>query len=305
MKRALVTGASGFVGRHALAPLAARGFEVHALSRGGAPAGLEVEGVAWHRADLLESGVARGVVEAVRPTHLLHLAWDVRPGVFWTAPDNLDWVAASLALARAFAETRGTRIVGAGTCAEYDWAAGGPCSEFDTPLAPATLYGAAKHALRGLVEAHARQAGVSAAWGRIFFLYGPYEAPARLVSSVARALVAGQPAEVTPGTQRRDFLHAADAGEAFAALLDSGVEGPVNVASGEAVEVREVVQEVARAAGRPDLVRWGARPAPVGEPAVLVADAGRLRAEVGWTPRHSLRSGVADAVAWWHAEAGR
>ena len=82
---------------------------------------------------------------------------------------------------------------------------------------PATLYGTAKHALHTLVE----RSGVSAAWGRVFFVFGPHEHPARLASSVASALVRGEPAETGPGTQVRDFLYSEDLAAAFVALLDS------------------------------------------------------------------------------------
>src|SRR5437763_607652 len=151
---------------------------------------------------------------------------------------------------RRSASTGPTRAVLAGTCAEYDWSYGF-CSEGVTPLAPQTLYGTAKHALRQVAEAFASQAGLSLAWGRIFFVYGPREDERRLVASVARALLAGEEAPTSEGSQLRDFLHVDDVAGAFAALLDAeGVTGAVNIGSGVPVSVRAVVEEVARAAGR-------------------------------------------------------
>jgi nucleoside-diphosphate-sugar epimerase len=101
----------------------------------------------------------------------------------------------------------------------------------------------------------------------------------------------------------RDFLHVADSGDAFAALLDSGVEGAVNVGSGEGVAVADVVRRIAALAGRPELVELGALQAPAGEPPLLVADVGRLRDEVGWRPSRSLDEGLRDTVEWWRASA--
>jgi nucleoside-diphosphate-sugar epimerase len=299
MTRVLVTGASGFVGRQALGALVARGFEVHGATWDSP--GPALGGVRWHSADLLRPGDAERLVREIRPTHLLHLAWFVRPGAFWRAPDNVAWVEASLRLVRAFAAAGGRRLVIAGTCAEYDWAYG-RCIEGETPLAPSTLYGAAKHGLRTVVEAYAREAGLSAAWGRLFLLYGPHEPPGRLVSSVAGALLRGEPAPCTHGEQVRDFLHVADAGDAFAALLESAVEGAVNVASGEPTAVKDLVAAIADAVGRPDLLRWGALPTRADEPPMLVADVTRLTREVGWRPRFSLRTGAADTVSWWRAQ---
>ncbi len=226
MTRVLVTGASGFIGRHALPLLVGRGYDVHAVTRTDLrPAAMD--GVRWHRCDLLDGAQSDAVVDEVRPTHLLHFAWYATPPDYWTSPDNLAWVEASLHLLRRFAQLGGERAVLAGTCAEYDLAHG-YCSEELTPLRPATLYGASKHALQ-VVSARAE---FSTAWGRIFFLYGPAEHPSRLVASVIRALMQDHVAPCSHGRQVRDFLHAQDVASAFVALLDSEVEGPVNIASG-------------------------------------------------------------------------
>jgi nucleoside-diphosphate-sugar epimerase len=301
MKRVLITGAGGFVGRHCLAGLLSRAGEVHAVTRGGLPfdppAGLRI-----HRADLLDPQQGEAVLNTVRPTHLLHLAWVATPGHYWTSPINLQWAAASQLLLWAFAGRGGTRVVVAGSCAEYDPAAG-ICREIDTPLRPASVYGAAKTALATDLDGLAAISNTSAAWGRLFYLYGPFEHPARLVPSVTCALLEGRPAACTGGEQRRDFLHVQDAADALVKLLESDVGGPVNIGSGLATPVREVTAKIAALTGRADLLRPGARNA-VNEPPLLVADIGRLRHEVGWTPRLSLAEGIGQTVAWWRSRIG-
>jgi nucleoside-diphosphate-sugar epimerase len=288
--RVLVTGASGYIGRHAVAALVRRGAEVVALSS--------------READLLALGGPERAVAGAQADALLHLAWYAEHGRFWSAPENLDWVGASLRLLRAFAEAGGRRAAMAGTCAEYAWAGlDGPCVEGVTPLAPATLYGAAKHATHVAAAAYARDAGLSLAWGRVFFSFGPGEAPGRLVAAVARALLRGEEVPTTDGTQVRDFIAVEELGDAFAALLHSDAEGAVNVASGRGVPVRDVVALVGRETGREDLIRYGALPARPDDPPLLVADAGRLEREAGWRAREPLEDGVARAVAWWRERA--
>lgn len=298
MTRVLVTGASGFVGRRLVPLLVAAGDEVHAVGRAVPPDDL---GARWHPADLLDDPVS--TVREVRPEILVHLAWATAHGAFWTTPENLRWAGASLRLLQAFREAGGRRAVCAGTCAEYDWTTAAEVLAEDAPIRPATLYGAAKAAVHLAAGAYARTEGFELAWGRVFFPYGPGEDEGRLVASVARALVAGRPAETTEGLQVRDFIYADDVARAFAALVPAEVTGPVNVGSGIAVPVREVVGAVADAAGAADLVRFGALAGRPDDPPRIVADVRRLRDEVGVRPEVDLADGAARCVAFWREHA--
>ncbi len=298
MSRVLVTGATGFIGRRALGPLLEAGHEVHAVSTRPPPGGAPV-GVIWHQSDLLAD--PGEIVGSVAPQRLLHLAWYAEHGRFWTAPENVAWVEATLTLVRRFAAAGGERAVVAGSCAEYDWDHGGRCVEGSTPLAPAALYGSAKNATREVLEAASEQLGVAVAWGRVFFLYGPGEDERRLVASVTRALLAGERARTTAGAQVRDFLHVDDVAGAFAALLAGEVTGAVNIGSGEGTPVSEMVWQIARATGRRDLLDVGALPDRAGEPAAIVADVRRLCEEAGFTPAIGLEQGIDATVRWWRA----
>src|SRR6187399_2677116 len=108
MKRVLVTGATGCIGRHALGSLAGAGWDVHAVSSRPQSTG---SGVTWHTADLLDGSQVKAVVRGVSATDLLHLAWYVEPGRWATSPANLDWVTASMTLVRAFRDYGGQRVV--------------------------------------------------------------------------------------------------------------------------------------------------------------------------------------------------
>jgi nucleoside-diphosphate-sugar epimerase len=298
MRRALVTGATGFIGRQALAPLKARGYELHAVARK-LPADRPTD-IAWHEADLLDRDARTALLRAVKPSHLLHLAWIAEHGVYWESPLNAAWIEASQDLVAQFQAAGGSRIVAAGTCAEYDWTAlqlkEGDCVERTTPRRPATLYGQSK--LR-FADWLAQRPGLSSAWGRLFFLHGPAEDARRLVPSVILAVLAGRAAAIGPGMQIRDFLATQDAGAAFAALLDSEVTGPVNIASGIGTAIADVALRIGDLLGRRELVQIGALPPRPGEPPRLVADTTRLSREVGFRPAHDLESGLAATIGWW------
>ena len=301
----LVTGASGFIGRHVVAALAARGHKVIALCRHAKSAGRAVADarIDWRSCDLLRPDDVERVVKETEARTLIHLAWDVKPG-YWHSDANLEWLEASLRLVRAFRAAGGRRVVSAGTCAEYDWTDPDivlkPIAERRARFAPLTPYAASKRAFHMALERYAPIAGLSAAWGLVFFPYGEAERPERLVPQVTRALLAGRRPETTEGRQIRDFLDVRDAGAAFAALATSDVEGPVNIASGEGVAVRRVI-ELIRAAAPSAEIAFGALPARPRDPHRLVADVRRLTEEVGFRSRIPLEDGIRDAVAWWRA----
>ncbi len=311
MSRVLLTGAGGFLGSRALVALLDGGHEVHAVGRGelqdDALALIEREAgrggrLVWHRTDLTDALAAQALAREVGAESLLHMAWYVEHGRYWQASENLDWVEATLRLLRAFAEAGGRRAVLAGTCAEYSWTLD-RYSEASAPLEPATLYGVAKDATRRVAERFAANAGIELAWGRIFTPYGPGEALARLLPSVIVSLLAGEPASAPDGDQVRDLMYVDDVGGAFAAILDSDVQGAVNVASGRATSIRELISLAAEAVGRPELLRWGALPKREGEPPVLVGEVRRLREEVGFQASVDLPEGIERTVAAWRESA--
>ena len=301
-KRVLLTGGTGFIGRHCIAELKARGYEVHATTARTPPA---PDGVHWHRTDLLNGDETAALLAEVRPDSLLHLAWYAEHGKFWQAQENLDWVRASIALLRAFIAAGGRRMVFAGSCAEYDWT-DGTCREDATPLKPQGLYGVSKHALRLIAEAAAQRAGISCAWGRIFFLYGPGEQPGRLVPLMVRAQLHAKRAACSGAELRRDYLFVADVASALVALLDSPLEGAVNIGSGNAISIRAMVERIVAKCGHPELVDFGAHASARQEVPLIVADTTRLGRELHWTPRVNLDHGLDLTIDWWsqHPDAG-
>lgn len=296
MNTVLVTGASGFIGRHALRALCERGFTVHAVGRQHSRRQDAV--CEWHTCDLLSATEVTSVVRAIEPSHLLHLAWETTPGQYWTSAMNYRWVQASLELFRAFQEVGGQRLVAAGSCAEYDWRYGF-CSEATTPTDPSSLYGTAKDALRRLLLSWSQQEDVSSAWGRVFFLYGPYEHPDRFVPSAIRSFLRGETFTCMTGDHVRDYLYVQDVADAFVSLVSSDVTGVVNIASGRPRYVAEIAREIARQMHTESLLDVKTASATSGDAPLLVGDARRLLRDVGWTPIHDVSDGLSQTVQWW------
>jgi nucleoside-diphosphate-sugar epimerase len=303
-RRVLVTGGTGFIGRQTVAPLVARGFEVWLTSRGGLPEDV-VEcarrhpGRVHHRsADLLRPDVPAALIDEIHPSHVLHLAWDTRHGLFWTSPENEAWVAASERLLQAFADRGGQRMVAAGTCVEYA-TTNHPVSEAGGILEPVTPYGKAKLAFRERLRDAAERRGLRTSWGRVFHLFGPHEKLPRLVPAAIDTLLRGDSFRATTGTQVRDYSSVVDVATAFAAILDSDLEGDVNVASGVPSTVAGVLGCIGEIVGRPDLIHLGVIPSPLHDPPVLAADTTRLRSRFGGLFAVPVETRLREMVDWW------
>jgi nucleoside-diphosphate-sugar epimerase len=301
--RLLVTGGAGFIGRRCLPGLAAVGLELHCISSR-SRASDELGGGTWHRYDLLDIEQCRDAVDAIRPTHLLHLAWITTPGAFWTSRDNLRWLAGSTALFDAFFAHGGKRALGLGTCAEYPWNGNGEYAEAAAMPDPGTLYGQCKAAAwRACQAAAARHGGqAQAVWARLFYPYGPGEPAERLIPSVIKGLLQGRTVDCTLGTQIRDFIYVDDVADALLALLRSRLAGAYNLGTGQRTPVREVVNLIGSALGRAELIKFGARPSPPGDPACIVADVAKLTTDLNWRPGVSLQRGIDDTIRSWRKE---
>jgi nucleoside-diphosphate-sugar epimerase len=303
----LVTGASGFIGARVVAHALECGYSVTALVRPDSHLHRlehlrnEVDVV---RADVTDRRALERVVATVAPDACVHLA---AAGAV-VREDDIDTVVAANALApahlaAALARTGCRRLVTAGSSSEYGTVEG-VMDETAAPL-PDDVYGVAKLA-GGLLAAVAGAGhGLETAHLRLFSVYGPGEDPRRLVSSVVRALLAGEPIALTPGAQVRDFVYVDDVAEALvAAVRRPGLDRmTVNVGTGVQTSVRELAGIAADIAGGHDLLRFGAVAYRPGERFSWRASTARAEQVLGWRARTSLRDGLARTIE--HARSER
>ncbi len=299
--RVLVTGAAGFIGSHIVRKLVQEGHTVYGVIRKDTSKERIIDcidRIHMMPVDLKDVGAVRSVILDIRPECTIHMAWYAVPGKYWMATENLDCVTMTLSLAQALAEAGCRRLVAAGTCAEYDWRYGF-LSEAATPCEPQTLYGAAKHGLRLMLEQFCQLQKMEFAWTRFFYLYGPGEQKDRLVPSVTLTLLEGRTAKCTHGEQIRDFLHVEDAASAVCAIAKSALTGPVNIGSGQPIKIKMIVETISHILQCPDSVKFGALSHDSTEPPLIVADVRRLRGGTSWEPHFTLSAGIEDTVSWW------
>jgi nucleoside-diphosphate-sugar epimerase len=272
------------------------GVELVATSRK-RPADLP-EGAVFVAADLSDAAEAAAIVRRHAPTHLVHAGWETTHPTYWHDPINFEWVKSAAAMAEAFAKVGGLRFVQIGTCAEYDWSHE-RCVEGETPDQPATPYGEAKVAAFKRIKAAAR-GRFEAAEGRIFWVFGPGENSSRLIPMICRSYLAGRVPDLGSGQQKRDLLFAEDAASAILKLaIADGMEGVVNIARGDEIELSAVAEILAELIGAPE-TGLGRRKDSPGDPKRLAASSDRIRS-TGWSPSYTLREGLAKTVAWWQS----
>lgn len=296
----LLTGATGFIGSHVARLLVRKEHAVYAVIRPGSDtwrindvmASLQVASC-----DLSEFGELDVQLEAIRPDVCIHLAWHMTPGRALAATENINSLTDSLFLAERLANTGCKKLVVAGTCFEYDTAQG---YLSETSLTNArNLYAASKLALHTVLEQFSGITEMEVAWLRFFYLYGPFEDERRLVPSIILSLLNNQEAKATRGKQVRDYLHVEDAAAAIWAIIESDLDGVVNIGAGHPVTVREIVSKIGEQLGRPELLAFGALDYRPGDPMFICANNRRLVENTTWIPRFDLDQGLAQTINWW------
>ena len=299
--RVTVTGAGGFIGAHVVRALLGRGHDVTAMVRpGGDPWRLaDVRSrIALVGADLADTGAAERVLGAAAPEVVCDLAWhgvgnrlhDDPAQLTANLQVHLDWVAAG-------AKVGCRRWIAFGSQAEY----GPQPARIDEGCAPrpTTLYGTVKLCTGLLAHALARRAGMELAWLRLFSTYGPMDHPGWLIPSVILTLLRGARPDLTPGTQKWDYLYVEDVGGAVAdAVAAASLDGPLNLGSGRAVAVRTIVEAVRDLIDPALPLGFGALPFRPNQIMHLEADVERFAGATGWRPVVPLAEGLRRTVEW-------
>ncbi|RDL48928.1 dTDP-6-deoxy-L-talose 4-dehydrogenase (NAD(+)) [Ensifer sp. M14] len=268
----LLTGGTGFVGRQVLRALTEGGASVRLVIREGSTESRlgdlsAVEEVVT-TPDLFRETVEWWARAFEGIDTVIHVAWYAEPGKYLHSAENIVCLEGTLRMAQAAALAGVRRFVGVGTCFEYDLSAG--MLSTDTPLRPISPYAGAKAAVFMALSQWLPLHGIAFAWCRLFYLFGEGEDERRLFPYLRAQLSAGNPVELTSGSQIRDFMDVRDAGKQIADIGLGDKTGPANICSGTPVTVRQIAERLADEYNRRDLLRFGARPDNLVDPPCVV-----------------------------------
>ncbi len=284
-RSALVTGGNGFIGRRLVRRLLAEGCTVALLQRSSDPVDARTELLQVPSLSVLE--VARALAGRSFDW-VFHLSgYGVRPGdrdVETMFRINVD-VTRELVNAASRWSPRAVVITGSGSEYQLD-SAEGPVAE-DHPLEARKLYGASKAAGTLCSTALASVRGTPFAACRLFGVYGPGEAPHRLLPSLIEGLRSGRRIALSSGLQKRDFLFVDDAVEALVRVAVALEANPgqliLNVGTGRPISVQQFVQTAAALLDIPATrLGFGDIAARPDEVKVFSGDPASLQALTGW-----------------------
>jgi nucleoside-diphosphate-sugar epimerase len=285
--RALITGATGYVGSRVAGHLVAGGWKVDAVVRPGSDRERLPGGVACHAHDKSAACMMRILCDTA-PDVVFHLASQTQPR---HSVENLDDIVAAnigfgAQLLEAMAAAKVRRLIEAGTNWEFDAAA---------QFRPNTFYAATKQAFRVLADYYVQRHGFSTSTLLLYDVYGPDDWRGKFLSLLMNALERNETMAATPGEQIVEFVHVDDVARGFLAAAQELLHPETKPAlrsyrldSGRRLALWEASALMERLAGRPGCVRFGGRAYP---PEQIMEPLAVGPRPPGWAPEISLEQG--------------
>jgi len=247
MKKILLTGATGFVGRqilraldsrHAKVALVVRPEKTSSVDNFGAVSEIHQSDDIFHESEEWWVSACEGV------DTIIHCAWYAEPQGYVHSDRNLECLAGSLIMAKGAVKAGVKRVVGVGTCLEYDLAR--RCLPIETHLNPMSTYAATKAALYFTLKEWLKQNDVDFVWCRLFFLFGENEDDRRLTPYLHDRLSRQLVAKIENGDAIRDFLDVVEAGRRIAEAALGEESGAINICSGIPITIKQYALNIAR-----------------------------------------------------------
>lgn len=287
-KKVLLTGATGLIGKETIEPLKEAGFSVYALTIDDKNPD---NGVNWIPCNIFNEDSLKAAFETVKPQYLLNFAWCTTDD-YLTSDLNFEFVKAGLNMLKYFSVNGGKRAVYTGTCFEYEFKQ--ELLKESDRLNPGTIYAKCKNHLKELAQMYCEKARISFAYGRIFYVFGKNEHPKRLTSVIIKNLKTNKEVTINNGALIKDYMYSKDIAGAFVKLLDSEVNGAVNICTGKGISLEDYAMMFAKKLGKEEFLNIQYQVTP--QPPCIVGDNSRLINEVGYVVKYTTETAIQDIL---------
>ena len=271
MKKVIVTGINGLIGQYIAEPLKDLGFEVYGIGT----KYIKNAEFNYIKIDINNANKLRKIFNEIKAQYLIHLAWDTNKG-YLESDDNFDLVASSINMLKYFRENGGKKALFTGTCFEYKFK-DFPIKEEDE-LEPNTIYAKCKNYLREISELYCQKYNMEFCWGRIFYTYGANEHPNRLFPYIINSLNNGKKVSINHSQLKRDYIFAGDIAKAITLIMNSNINGAVNLCSGKAITLENIALTIAEKLNKLELLDL--KKLETKEPDIIAGDNSKLTEEI-------------------------
>ncbi len=297
--KCFVTGATGFVGSHVVRMLVESRIPTAVLVRNNASCRKLVHllsDVQVFCGDMHDESVLSAALQCFRPDTILHLGWTGVAAGNRNETLQLCNLQTSIKLVQLAKNLGVSTIVALGSQAEY-----GPkeiAMDEHAACAPNTLYGAAKLASSTIGIQLCKLNNIRFVWLRLFSCFGPGDHSGAMIPSLIATLLAGEKPSLTSARQKWDYLYVDDAAKAVIhSAVNSNLEGIFNLGSGNAVELRQIIECIRDQIDSSLPLGFGEIAQNQDAPKHLEANIGKLVAS-GWKPETSLLEGIKTTIDW-------
>ncbi|MBO5883014.1 MAG: NAD(P)-dependent oxidoreductase [Clostridia bacterium] len=298
--KAVITGATGAIGRALIDEMIERGFEILVLCRAASPRSATLPKSPLVKIidcplSVMESYVPR---ENEKYDVFFHFAWEGTTGGsrndMYLQNQNVKYTLDAVALAKRFGCHT---FIGAGSQAEYGRVEGKLNGE--TPTFPENGYGMAKLCASEMSRVMCEKEGMRHIWTRILSVYGPHEGEYSMVGATIRRLMAGERPSFTPAEQIWDYMYSGDIAKAMVALAESGKHGRIYcLGSGQPRKLSEYIEMIRDAVDPKAELGIGDVPYAPKQVMYLCADISALKEDTGYVPSTPFEEGIAKTVEW-------
>lgn len=288
-KKVLVTGATGLIGKEIIAPLKQANFDIYAITIDDTNPDNETH---WIKGNLFDESFIKSTIEKIKPQYLLNMAW-CTTGNYLSSDVNYKFLNAGVNLLKYFKDNGGKRVVFAGTCFEYKFK-NTPLKENDELDSNKTIYTFCKNKLHEIAKYFCEINNISFSYGRIFYVYGKKEDKTRLTGMIIDKLSNNEQVIIKSGNLYKDYIYTKDIAGAFVKLLDTNIDGVVNICTGKAVSIKEFVLEFAKYLKKENLIVF--KDEISNQPPIITGNNSRLLNEVGYKIKYDLKTAIYEII---------